>query len=288
LVLKRIHPRWPYRIAKGKYAGLAVFMGITGLSGTVFGVISGAGQVIPVWSIIVTGVCCTATSFGVAYVRGQMELLPDSLVDDMSSDGAYTCTFITPQRLREACDLTEPYYGDDYVPGDIAVQWWNSNPKGFTDIANSEGVLCASFGILALKDSFMDLFLSGRVTDSQLRGEDIHNLEDSKKSSRLYISGVVVRDPSTYKGSKRARVMVWAMLWYIKVVYGLQRKKILYTLAVTKESDRLLKHMGFQLVSGPNQRIDKGLLYSYELTKDSWNILLNRVGDCSLLCKCNF
>jgi hypothetical protein len=184
--------------------------------------------------------------------------------------------------------MTKPYYGREYVAPDIAVQWRTRNPMGFVQITNSEGELCACFGVLGLSDSFMDQYTKGRVADRELRGDDILDLEKSKRSKRLYISGVVVRDSESHKGHKRARVMIWAMLIYLQRTYRLRGRRELYAVAVTKESERLMKNLNFTLVSRAGSRRDKCNMYRCELTKPFWDELICKVGDWSALCTCDF
>jgi hypothetical protein len=286
--LKRIPPNFWLRIRSGYRAGFAAFIIAAGLTGATITAISSTGTTFHPFTIVALGVLCVAIGLTVAYIRGRMKQLPDSFVDELSSDGQYTCQFCTTERLREACEMTKPYYGHEYVSPDVAEQWRMKNPRGFVEILNSEGELCACFGVLGLADGFMDQFVRGNVSDTKLRDDDILNFEDAKKSNRLYISGVVVRDPRSYKGNKRTRVMIWAMVYYIKKLYGLRRERELYTLPVNKESEALVKKFAFELVTPAGQRIDKCNMYRYTLSKESWFNLINSVGDHSPMCTCTF
>jgi len=231
------------------------------------------------------GFLCIAVGIGAAWVRGRMKLLPDSFLDDMGADGIYTCRFCSGASFKEACDMTEPYYKRGYIPHEIAQQWRLKNRKGFVEIVNSEGVLCACFGVIAIGDSFMDQFVAGKVTEKQLENDDVCSFEESKKSSRIYISGVVVKDPSTYRGSKRARVMLWALFRYLKDTYGLRRTRTLFALAVTEEAERLLKKLKFQVHSPAQSRLDKRNLYGLQFNRQTLDNLMILVGDCSPMCK---
>jgi hypothetical protein len=153
---------------------------------------------------------------------------------------------------------------------------------------SSKGVLCASFGILALGDSFMDLFLSGKVSDSALSEEDICTYGESRRADKLYISGVVVRDADKLIRGKRAGVMLWAMLKYVQKHYGLKQKRQLYAIAVNNLSDKILIKCGFNMIADKVTRSDKCSLYHYELTKSSWERLLILIGDHSSQSKLKF
>ena len=152
------------------------------------------------------------------------------------------------------------------------------------EIKNSAGDLCACFGILVLEEEFMNQFIAGKVKNTQLTYGEIKNITNAKKSSRLYISGVVVRDSSTFKGSKRARVMVWAILNYIKKLYGFRKKREVFALAVNKESSNMMKKMGFSLVKDGKHRADKCDLFKIDFDKGIFEKMAVRLGDYSKVC----
>jgi hypothetical protein len=285
---KRVHPNLQLRLKSGAKLGLGVFVVSFGVAGTIITMISSTQTRVPWRFVIVAGVFCLLIGIGAAYIRGHTKLLPDSFVDEICSDGRYTCSPCSTVSLREACDMTRPYYGKEYVPAEIAEQWRLKNPKALMHILNAEGEVCAAFGVLALVDSFMDQFIEGNVTDGDLTANWIHTLEESRQAARLYLSGVVVREPSTYCGSKRARVMMWAMLEYLKKVYGLRRERTLYAIGVTKESEKLMRKLSFELVSAADHRRDERNMYRYQLSKESWERLLERVGDFSKMFTCDF
>ena len=144
--------------------------------------------------------------------------------------------------------------------------------------------LCAAFGLLALRDSFMDLFIDGRIEDLKLRDNDILTGSNAKKCERLYISGVVVRDPGKLVGHRRTKVMLWAMLQHLKREYGLRKIRELYAIAVTRESERLMRNLQFEHIGESSGRLDKCPLYRCVLTRANWKRLLCEVGDCSGMC----
>jgi hypothetical protein len=229
-----------------------------------------------------------AIGLAAAYIRGRLSQLPDSLIDDVGADGIYRCGFCTEDRLREAVELTKPYYEHEFVAADVAIQWRLKNPTGFVQIVNSAGELCASFGILGLTKGFTDQFMAGNVADTQLSSADVLTPERSRQAENLYISGVVVRDAEKPKGQKRAGVMLWSMLHYIKQVYGRRKDRLLYAVAVNKRSERILHKFGFQLLAPKDKRVDRCPLYTLKLTKKTWVQLVQEIPDYSRMCHCDF
>ena len=283
--MRRIPPRWWLRLWSGWRAGLAFVLSSFAIFFGVTARISSYQIRIPVWVNIVAPTLIVLMGLLISFIRGSIKLLPDSFVDEVGSDGPYRCVRATCNSLREACELTRPYYGREFVGHELAEQWRLANPRVLECIHNFNGDLCASFGILALRSSFMDMFIEGRVEDRQLLGKDVLTGKSAKECKRLYISGVVVRDPGKMAGNKCAKVMIWAMLQHLRREYGLRRHHELYAIAVTKESARLMRNLQFALVDIGKNRRDKCDLYRYKLTRESWQRLLCEVGDCSGMCE---
>jgi hypothetical protein len=255
----------------------------------VLGTLATLGNVhVPLASALLIGVTFLILGAVVAYLRGRFKLIPDGITDEMSTEQHYTCRFCSSDHFHEACDWTRHYYGASYVEFNRAEQWRVRAPDSFLEIVNAEGELCAAFGVLALEGSFMTQFIAGKVTDAQVDANCILTKEKARKSDRLYISGVIVREPHTHRGRKRARVMVWAMLRYVTQVYGFRKSRILYALAVTEESELLLKSLGFNMVCKGNAREDRHDLYSLKLGKQCCEELLARTGDYTKMCDCSF
>jgi len=223
-----------------------------------------------------------------AFRHGYVSMIPKALCDEIGSDGKYTASFCSEQQLREANDLTLPYYGVEAVPSDVVLQWQLRNPNAFVAITNQQRELCASFGIIGLRDECVGPHMRGQVVDSDLTAADVLPHGEAKMSRRLYISGVIVRDPGSLVGRRRAAVMIWVMLMYSKILYGLRTKRTLYAIAVSPDARRLLVKMGFVVCIHGSSRRDHCDLFTYDLTQESWRAIRERVGDLSPMCSLAF
>lgn len=284
--MRRVPAGLMRRVWEGRKVGAAMAVATFGVAAggvTIYAAMG--GQLEMRWALLIVG-ACLFSGCASAFVRGKLKLLPDSVVDEIGEDVPYSARYCTRQHLAEACRMTKPYYGDQYVAGEVAEQWRQKNPKAFVEIVNGSGILCACFGVLPLTASFLDNFLRGRVPDSRIDADCILAPRNSNEADHLYISGVVVRDPQTYLGDKRVRVMLWAMIEYLKRMYGLRRKRILVALAANKQSQRLMEKLGFVQQSSAGERADKCPLYSYDFTKKTANQILFRTGDLSAMCQC--
>jgi hypothetical protein len=78
------------------------------------------------------------------------------------------------------------------------------------------------------------------------------------------------------------------MLEYMRQLYGLSTPRELYAVAVTDDSQRLMKNLGFVVQTPAAQRRDECDLYRYDLTERSWDRLLCELNDWSRLCSVDF
>jgi len=279
VIIKRIKSNFFVRICKGLAFGVATIVGLSTIGGLVFTLYSPQNFY---WYYKISSlVIILFIGLSVAYMRGKQKLLPSTFIDELSGENSYSVIFCSREGLREADEMTQPYYGTGFIPFDQIEQWRLQNEKGFIQINNSQGFLCACFVILGLERSFFDQFIAGRVTEHEIDSSVILSYEDMKKEDRIYISGVVVREPGGYLGAKRTRIMLWTMLEYIKQVFALRKTRVLYAVGLTKESEKLLHAMEFKICSSRENRRDHSNLYKIDLDKQTWQRMLAKIGDFS-------
>lgn len=275
-----------YRIMIGWLDAVRLFAMFIAFFGALFTIALVAAFSVPAVLIAISiAICFLVPSIRLLFLQ-KLEHLPSDIIFNEHGDDHYTSTYCTTQSLKEANALTRPFYRHEYVSDDVVEQWRLKNSHAFVGVTNSQNTLCASFGILALEYSFFQQFLKGRVTDKELRADDILTLADSKGSSNLYISGVVVRDPIRMIGSRRASVMIWAMLEYLKKVYGVRKTRSIYAIAVNSSSENLLRNCGFTLTQKSDGRKDNLNLYMLDLTISKINNIYTRIGNYSEVCDC--
>ena len=279
--MRRFRPNCLYGLRNGIWPALKSLGASVGISAALVTLPGAAGMTIPLALLyLIVGVCVTIF-VGVLVFKSRSEHLPDIVTDENNDDGLYEVTLCDEATLREANAMTKRYYRGEYVSDDVAEKWRKKNPRGFVSIRNDRQELCAAFGVLAMEESFFAHFFKGRVLDNELEPDDILGFKQSKKSSKLYISGVVVRDPESIQGRRRACVMVWVMLEYLRRIYGSKQQRTVYALAVSKTSENMLRRYGFTVVSPRKFRRDGLDLYSLHLTSGVMSELEGRIGDWS-------
>ena len=268
------------RIVRGRDAGLQAFLLTLAIAGLL---------IIPDWRrfkvVVPALIICAVAGVIAAYCRGRSRMVSDVVVAEIKQGEKYAAQYCTPEQLQEACEMTREHYGREYVTGDIAEQWRLANPEGFVSITNTAGELCACFGLLGLVSTFQEEFYRGRVCDTELKGRDILPFQATKKCQKLYLSGIVVREPiRTVSSGTRLRVMLWVLLRYYRKCFGLRRKRIVYGLAANSNSESLIEALGFRLACRGDQRNDKCNLYELEVDKSEWDKVSQMAFDFSDVC----
>lgn len=280
---RRRRPGFWSRVWRGRHRGLAVLLGLATILGFAFSLAPpesrGAG------TLIAVGLGVVGLSVVSAWFFGRATLIPITLIEEMEEAESYVAQYCTPEHLQEACEMTRPYYGHEYVEGNVAEQWRAKNPQGFVEILNNNGKLCACFGLLGLAESFRDQFYAGNATDTRLRAQDILGPDETRKCRELYISGIVVRDPMTLSSGKRTRAMLWALLCYYKDHFQFRVDRTLYGIAANDASEKLLKTFGFNLRCPASARRDKCNLYDVTMNKTVWKAMMHRIWDLSAICE---
>ena len=276
------------RIRTGRSRGYKVAGAAAGLSATAIGLINATGFTFAFWEVGAALGLAVVTGVVTAVVTGSESLIPRAICDRATTDGKYSAMCCTDAQLRQANEWTGPHYGSEFVGSDIVMQWHLRNPRGFVAILNQQNELCASFGMIALRPGVVDTHMRGNVLDSELSGSDILSFRETKLSDHVYISGVIVNQPGCQAGSRRADVMIWCMLKYVRRFLGLRRARTLYAIAVTPDAKRLLQNLGFSLHTVGRLRRDRCDLFTLALTTESWEQMLGRVGDLSPMCTLRF
>jgi hypothetical protein len=277
--MKRIRPGILTRLKAGAKAGAGLGVAAASLAGVAFSALGWVG--LPILEVVVGS--GTLVGLGAAFLRGRQTYIPSLVLDELGVDRACKATRVTAAELKEACDLTKPHYKQEYVDYTIAEKWRRKNPEAFVKIENEHGQLCSCFSFIAMTDSCFDEFIKGRIKDAQFEEDDILSPDETRRSNRLYVAGVIVSEAGTFVGHKRASMMSCAMLKYYKSYFGLKRKRTVYALAVSKEGEKLLQAMDFRR-TGSGKRADECDLYAAEIDSSAWNSMMAKVPDWSRGC----
>lgn len=282
---RRIKVNFLIKFKHGLSFGIKTFLFLTTvLLGTVFGYIEVTDNKLTVSCVLWLVLISLIVSSIVAYIKGKASHLPEQIIFDTDVDKSYQIQYEPTEVCNFFNEETSNYFGRDFVENEIVEKWRIKNPKGFIYLKNQLNEPCAALCVFGLRDSFMSKFIKGKLTEHDIDTEDVLSFSSSKKSANLYLAAIIVKDPHTIIGNKRAIIMIWGLIQYIKTIYGLNIRRKIYAIPVNVASENLLKKFGFEIVTFAKCRRDKHNLYALDLNRENINTALMRIGDCSHLC----
>jgi hypothetical protein len=240
----------------------------------VLGVISAVAQILsaPLWikaiAAVITAGC---VAWGILRIYGHSSYAPPVFE-------SYEIVPATEEQVRWAAGLAQRVYkGDDVIPEALMLDWYRANKDGFFVIRNIEsGDLVGNLDILPLKPCMLKRLIAGKLLEREIIGDCIFSPPEKEQITSVYVeSFVAVIDES----QQWWRVRKWrpnqlaakdTMLDFVKILENicdpLQVKEV-YALAASKYGDKIVRHLGFRLRSGADQRRDGHNLY-VALTRD--------------------
>ena len=212
-------------------------------------------------------------SFGVALLASRKQMLEAQLSVDDVLPGDIGPTVRTRVECpcssgvaQKASRLAQECYGTQFT---IAAATFDAirlkNPEVLAALVDGEGNLLGYFDVIPLKDAFAQLFIEGRVTEDQIRHDDVCAVAERVNCNYLFISGLAVWSPESFSGRRNASMLVWALLRYLEHYYGSVRP-LVFAVAATKEGNDLLRRFKLKLTTDAVNRPDHYRLYSVRLS----------------------
>jgi hypothetical protein len=232
------------------------------------GIMSGFFAFIPGVSLTFVRACaifisCLAVSGVFAWYRTKVRQFP---IEELNTSNTKVYCRLhcpaPPNLVDEANALAHEAFGRiGSITRDRYETWRLANPNILACLVDSEGELVGYFDILPLRSEFMERFIRGDVTESDIHHNDILPPKHARQCRRLYLAGIVVRDPHTFAARRHARHLLWALAKYLEHFYGASLERHIFALGSTPEGKHLLQRFNFRMVQGGSKRRDQQSLY---------------------------
>ena len=249
-----------------------IFAGILGFTSTVLSLVDEHLS----WTQFVA---LTLLSFAVALAACRKQMLETQLsVDDVLPEeiGHVIQTHVecpcSSSVVQQASRLAQECYGTHFtISATTYDAIWLKNPEVLAALVNEEGSLLGYFDVIPLKDAFAQMFIDGRVTEDQLRHDDVYAVSERAHCKYLFIAGLAVQSPESFSGRRNASMLVWSLLRYLEHDYG-STQPLVFAVAATKEGGDILRRFKLKLTTDAANRPDNFRLYSvrlsvYEITR---------------------
>src|SRR5450432_1203879 len=124
-------------------------------------------------------------------LRPAREALPP---DDFLDRHAASCKVCPATRddVEWAADLAKRIYrGNDIIPKDLMLEWYDKNPTGFFVIQSTDGERVGNLDLLPVKPATLNRFIRGEITERNITGDCLYSPAEAGEIRDLYVESFV-------------------------------------------------------------------------------------------------
>lgn len=164
--------------------------------------------------------------------------------------------------IRWVASLQRSVYSkSDAVPLSVLLEWYKVFPNGFFIIVDHNDKPIGHIDILPIKEATLEKYKDGKIVETEIRGECLYTPQELDKITDLYVESLIV-SPSHRKVRPFAlRALLRSMPEIIAKVGITTTLKRISAMAATKDGERILEHLGFQMISDSAGRKDGHKMY---------------------------
>ncbi len=190
--------------------------------------------------------------------------------------------------VRSTMQAAQIVFKSEAVALNRYLSWLDRNPFILVALIDEFGEVRGAFDILPLEDAFLDAFVAGSLTESDISPEMILPPDRMSFCRRLYLGGILVTDPATHSSRRYASMLVWGVMRYLHRYYQTGAPSDLLAIASTEAGERLLRGFRFSLQIGASRRVDQHDLFAHPINRAGRMRLESLVPDWSRQCEVDF
>jgi hypothetical protein len=181
---------------------------------------------------------------------------------------------------RQANAMAASFYGREAIPFDRYELWRLTNPNILVCLTDETNEVVGYFDVLPLKHEAMEMFIQGRLLESEFQHQDLYAADAMDQCHRLYLAGIAVRHPEHHADKRNAAILVWALVKYLEHFYGRDgHERELFALASTKEGEDLIRGFPFEVARPAEAREDHHNLYRLRISNGTLRQVLTVMPD---------
>ena len=152
------------------------------------------------------------------------------------------------------------YSSQDAVPEHKLREWFLRNRNGF-NLIKLDDQKVGHVNFLPLKARFLAEFIDGKIVEKDATANDIHPPTSRQHIKDIYVESVAILHPSESVRGKILLQLFSDFLAIITRVCAAEQLQHIYAMAATKDGQRLLSHLSFEIVNPSQRRKDEHLLF---------------------------
>ena len=238
----------------------AAFAAIAGLIGVAVALLTAPSGIRTVTLVLLFGVALVlvikvAIPIVLTYYRGSHALPSDIDLDIVSA--AYRVEQATSDEIRWIAELESFVYSkDDAIPEHLLREWFSVNHTGFSIVKTADGKPVGHLDILSLRPATLDAFLKGDIIEREIRGDSLYSVDDRRLIKHLYVESIILRPPKPLSNAAAIMSVLSHMASIIERVADLETVERIYAIAATPAGERVMRRLGFELLSAGDRRND--------------------------------
>lgn len=239
---------------------IGAFVALTGIGGALVQVLSLSGTLrtgsLVALFIIIAGLGGWVFWTGFATKRRALRALPeiDSLNDICA---AYTVSAATSEEMEWIAGLESEIYSDtDAVPRAVLLEWFQANPAGFSVIRMANNTKVGHIDLLPIRPATFQRFLEGTIVERDIRGDSLYSPGESAAITALYVESIIVNPPKGYTNAPAILCVLTSFERLVSRLCDPGQLKSVYAIAASRSGERLLRRLGFDVISPAHARKD--------------------------------
>jgi len=150
----------------------------------------------------------------------------------------------------------EVFSPEDAVPESVLQAWYARNPNGFSVLRDDGGSLAGHLDLLPVRPAPLQKFVDGDIKERDLGGEDLYPDSERARIRNLYLESLAVLPQAGRSAVPALRRLLAEFPSLVDRVAERDHLEKLYAVAATKEGDRLLRSLGFEICRKAGRRPD--------------------------------
>ena len=167
----------------------------------------------------------------------------------------------------------EVYLFGDAVPKHVLLEWYDSNPTGFSVIKMPNGQKIGHIDLLPIRPNTLRAFIDGNIVEKDIRGDSLFSPGDRNEIRSLYVESIAVQPPKRLSKAPAVICVLTNFLVLVERIADLASVEDVYAIAASSSGETLLKGLGFDALKSGDNRADRHNLY-HVMFKD----LAQRIG----------
>ena len=156
------------------------------------------------------------------------------------------------QDVHGIYEFAKGQYGDCPINGpDIKLPWWEKNKNIFYVIQDYHGHVCANLNLLPMKKDCYERIRSGEIDERGIKASDLYAPDEKDKVEHIYVEGF------NCNPNQLASKFLYAFDTIIRDIANPANPDLVVgAIGGTISGENLMSHLGFEVVSVPDERVD--------------------------------